>query len=177
MIRQSMLAGLVIAAATSSLTWARNAPSTPGTAAAVSAVMDCRAIADSAQRLACFDKTVGEMAKAETSGELLTLDREQRRSVRRQAFGLNLPSLTIFDRGEKGEDADRLTAKVVSAHKLGDGKWLIQLEGGAVWRQTDDQELFKEPHDGSTAVIKRGTLGSFFMKIDGDTAFRAHRDS
>ena len=46
-----------------------------------------------------------------------------------------------------------------------------------MWRQTDDQELFKEPHPGSTAVIRKGTLGSFFMKIDGDSAFRAHRDS
>ncbi len=177
MIRRSIFAIAAVALAAPSLAPARPASSSPGTAAAVSAVMDCRSIADSAERLACFDKTVGEMAKAETSGELLTLDREQRRSVRRQAFGLNLPSLTIFDRGEKGEDADRLTAKVVSAHKLGDGKWLIQLEGGAIWRQTDDQELFKEPHNGSTAVVKRGTLGSFFMKIDGDTAFRAHRDS
>ena len=176
MIRTSLIAATILTFAPPPVAWSKPAVSTPGTAAAVSAVLDCRAIADPAQRLACFDKTVGDMAKAETSGELLTLDREQRRSVRRQAFGLNLPSLTIFDRGEKGEDADRLTAKVVSAHKLGDGKWLIQLEGGAIWRQTDDQELLKEPHNGSTAVIKRGTLGSFFMKIDGDSAFRAHRD-
>jgi hypothetical protein len=26
-------------------------------------------------------------------------------------------------------------------------------------------------------VIKRGALGSFFMKIDGDSAFRVHRDN
>lgn len=149
----------------------------PRTAGAVSAVVACRAITDPTQRLACFDKTVGAMAQAESSGDLMTVDREQRRAVRRQAFGLNLPSLDIFSRGEKGEDVDRLEAKVTGARRGPDGKWIIVLEGGAMWRQTDDQELFKEPRPGSTAVVRKGVLGSFFMKIDGDTAFRAHRDN
>ena len=175
MARFHLLGLAVLALAATAV--ARPAPKAPVTAAAVSAVLGCREIPDSAQRLACFDKAVGNMAQAESSGELLTLDREQRRSVRRQAFGLNLPSLSIFDRGEKAEDVDRLTAKVTGAHKLPDGKWVIELEGGAIWRQTDDQELFKEPHPGSAAVVKKGTLGSFFMKIDGDTAFRARRES
>jgi hypothetical protein len=46
-----------------------------------------------------------------------------------------------------------------------------------VWRQTDDTELLKSPHAGSTGEIRKGVLGSFFMKIDGQSAMRAHRDS
>ena len=97
--------------------------------------------------------------------------------MRRQAFGLSLPSFTIFDRGEKGEDADRITTTVVEASKGPTGRWLIQLDGGALWRQTDDADLYKTPHKGSVAVVRRGALGSFFMKIDGDSAFRVHRDN
>ena len=117
------------------------------------------------------------MVTAETRGDLVTIDREQRREVRKQAFGLTLPSLAMFDRGEKSEEADRITSTVVEAAKGPNGRWLVQLEGGATWRQTDDTDLYKTPHKGSVAVVRKGALGSYFMKIDGDTAFRAHRDN
>ena len=146
-------------------------------AASVQTVLDCRAIADGAKRLACFDTAVGAMAEAETKGDLVTIDREQRREVRRQTFGLSLPSLTLFDRGEKGEDADKITTTVAEASRGPNGRWLVQLDGGALWRQTDDTDLYKTPHKGSTAVVRRGALGSFFMKVDGDSAFRVHRDN
>ena len=146
-------------------------------AAAVQTVLDCRAITDADKRLACFDGSVAAMADAEVKGDLVTIDRAQRREVRRQAFGLVLPSLAMFDRGEKGEDADRITTTVAEASRGPTGRWMIELEGGARWRQTDDTDLFKTPHKGSLAVVRRGALGSFFVKIDGDSAFRAHRDN
>jgi hypothetical protein len=177
LIRAS-LAGLCCAAAAIAGTAAEAArPARAVRAAQVQTVLDCRTVADSAKRLACFDGAVAAMADAEVKGDLVTIDREQRREVRRQTFGLSLPALTLFDRGEKGEDADKLTATVAAASKGPTGRWLIQLDGGAVWRQIDDTDLFKTPHKGSVAVVKRGALGSFFMKIDGDSAFRAHRDN
>ena len=117
------------------------------------------------------------MQQAETSGDLLTIDKEQRRAVRRQAFGLTLPSFTLFDRGEKPEEADRITVKIAGSSRTAFGKWVIKLDDGAIWRQTDDNELMNDPHPGSTAVIKRGALSSFFMNIDGQLAIRVHRDS
>jgi hypothetical protein len=165
--------GIIFAAAAST---AAPAPATIR-APAMQSVLDCRSITDDGRRLACYDAAVGAMATAEKTGDLVTIDREQRRAVRRQAFGLQLPSLAIFDRGEKPEEADRITAKVAAAHRQGEGKWIIRLDDGAVWRQTDDNELLHDPHAGSTALISKGMLGSFFMKIDGQQAIRVHRDS
>lgn len=152
-------------------------PTPPSRAPAVQAVIDCQAVADGPQRLACFDKAVTGMAQAETKGDLVTIDREQRRTVRRQAFGLILPSLAMFDRGERPEEADRISAKVKSASRGGTGKWTIQLDDGAVWRQIDDNELYNPPHGGSVANIRKAALGSFFMNIDGQQAMRVHRDN
>jgi hypothetical protein len=152
---------------------ARPVPSAP----AVQAVVNCRALVADAQRLACFDKTVSEMTAAETSGDLVTIDREQRRAVRRQAFGLTLPSLTIFDRGEKPEDVDRLAVTVSSAAQSPQGRWFVKLDDGALWRQVDSDALFKAPKAGSKAVIRRGALGSFFMSIDGQASIRVRRES
>ncbi len=154
---------------------ARAAPRPAATAAAVKAVTDCRAIADDAQRLACYDKTVAAMQAAQSAGDLMTIDRSQRKAVRRQTFGLTLPSLDIFDRGEKGEGEDQITAKVARVGHDQDGHWLLTLDDGAVWDQTDDFELSHDPHPGSSVLIKRGTLGSFFLKVDGQEAIRARR--
>jgi len=143
-------------------------------AASVQNVFDCRSVLDAARRLVCFDGAVGAMADAEANGDLVIIDREQRREVRRQAFGLTLPSLAMFDRGEK--DADRITSKVVGVSRTPDGKWVLRLEGGALWRQTDDTDFNKTPRPGSNVVVKKGSLGSYFMKVDGGTAYRVHRD-
>lgn len=171
----AILAALCCAAVSSSAVAAKAAKAVR--AAAVQTVLDCRTVTDPAKRLACFDGAVAAMEDAEAKGDLVTVDREQRREVRRQTFGLSLPALTLFDHGEKGEDADKITTKVTEASKNGAGRWVVQLEGGAVWRQIDDTDLYKTPHPGSVAVVRRAALGSFFMKIDGDSAFRAHRDN
>jgi hypothetical protein len=156
--------------------WLLAAAPPPTAAPAVQAVLACRAITDDAARLACFDKATAAMGEAQTKGDLLTLDREQRRAVRRQAFGLTLPALNLFDRGEKPEEVDRLAATAASASQDPYGRWTIRLEDGAVWRQTDDNQLYPPPHKGSKVVIRKGALGSFFMDIDGQPAVRAQRD-
>lgn len=149
----------------------------PSRAPAMQSVLDCRAIADGVQRLSCFDKAVGEMAKAEQTGDLVTVDREQRRAVRRQSFGFTLPSLAIFDRGEKAEEANRIQATLKGVARNGAGKWVLTLDDGAVWRQIDDGELEPPPRPGQKAVIRRAALGSYLMRIESQSSIRVHRDN
>jgi hypothetical protein len=158
----------------SSVSWSATPPPR---APVVEAVVSCRAIVANDERLACFDKAVAALTAAETAGDVVTIDREQRRAVRRQAFGLALPSLTIFDRGEEPEEVNRLTVTGAEVSKTLYGRWILKLDDGAVWRQTDDYELLKAPRKGSTAVISKGSLGSFYMKVDGQQAIKVHRDS
>jgi hypothetical protein len=153
------------------------APEAPTRAPAMQSVLDCRAIADPTQRLACYDKAVGGLEQAEKTGDLVTIDRKQRQAVRRQAFGLQLPTLAMFDRGEKPEEADRITATLAEAHHNAEGKWVLKLDDGALWRQTDDNELLHAPRAGSKVEVRKGVLGAFFIKVDGQQAFRAHRDN
>src|SRR5687768_14263722 len=75
------------------------------------AVVDCRALADPAQRLACFDRTVGEMAKAGADKELVVLDREAMRETRKGLFGFNLPKLKLFG---GGDDDDQEVTEIES---------------------------------------------------------------
>ncbi|MGI8839628.1 MAG: hypothetical protein ACR2F8_02395 [Caulobacteraceae bacterium] len=146
-------------------------------APAVQAVLDCRKIVDGAQRLACFDSAASAMARAGTAGDLVSLDRAQRRAARHQAFGLTLPSLAFLDRGEKPEEINAIQAKVATASRDPAGKWVIRLDDGAVWRQIDDNDIYPRPRAGSLAHIRRASLGSFFMNFGGRDAIRVHRDN
>jgi hypothetical protein len=152
-------------------------PPPPGRAAAVQTVLDCQKVVDGGQRLACYDAAVAGMAKADEAGDLVTVDRQQRRAARHQAFGLALPSLAFLDRGERPEELDRITAKIAAASHDPYGKWTVKLEDGAIWRQTDDNEILRPPHPGSNVEIRKAMMGSFTMKVDGQFAVRVHRDN
>ena len=145
--------------------------------AVIQGVLDCRKLADNAERLACFDKTTAAMEHATASGDLVALDREQRRAARRQAFGFVLPSLSFLDRGEKTEEADNLIATVAAADEDPFGKWVVRLDDGAVWTQIEGSPLARRPHKGSVVKISKGALGGFFMTIDGEGAGKARRVS
>jgi len=164
-----MLAGVAFAAELSA--------ATPKPAPAVQAVVACRDVADTAQRLACYDAAVDALAKAQASGDVLTLDREQRRVARKQAFGFTLPSLSFLDVGEKPEELNRIDETLGSASQDAWGKWTFRMQDGAVWRQIDDELLSRKPHSGSAIVIRRAMLGSFLLSVDGQPAVRAHRDN
>ena len=153
-----------------------SAAGAPTRAPAMQSVLDCRALTDGVQRLACFDNAVGAMASAEKSGDLVTIDREQRRAVRRQAFGLTLPSLAMFDKGEKPEETNRIAVTLAAAARNGSGKWVFTLDDGAIWRQIDDSELEPPPRPGVKAVIRRAALGSYMIHLEG-SAIRVHRDN
>jgi hypothetical protein len=151
------------------------AAAVPIRAPAVQTVLDCRKLADSPARLACYDRSVDDMVKAEIAGDLVTIDREQRGALRKQTFGFNIPAINLFDRDKQPREDDRLFTKVESASQDGLGRWTIRLEGGAVWAQTDDSPLYPDPHSGSPVVIRQGVLGAFFMSIDGMPGVRAVR--
>ena len=149
----------------------------PTTAPAVQAVVDCRKIEDSVQRLACYDAATDALTKAATSGDLVTLDRQQRSAVRKQAFGFTLPALAMFDVGEKSETMDSIDETLASAHQDAQGKWTFVMQDGTVWRQIDDEFLSRDPHAGSAIVISKAMLGSFMLSVDKQPGVRAHRDN
>jgi len=147
--------------------------------AAVQKLLDCHAVAADGARLACYDDAVAAFGRLLSSGELVVVDHERVAKVKRQAFGFSLPSLSLFDRaerpGEKGGELQQISGQVASAYQRGDGKWVVELEDGGVWEQTDDEKLPAGAHKGSRADIRKAALGSFFMNLDGQRALRVRR--
>jgi len=164
----------VLAAAAPMLAQARD-KEPASRAPAFQEVLNCRAIADSGQRLACYDAAAAKMGEAESHGEIVVIDRAQARRAHREAFGLPLPSLDFVTRALAPGEVDRVEGVVRSTRADASGRWTFALEDGAVWRMIDGN-LFRDPHPGSKVSIRRATLGSFIMNVDGQPAVRVHRD-
>jgi hypothetical protein len=152
------------------------AAESPRRADVLTRLLDCRKVEDAAARLACYDAAAGAMDEAEAKGDVVVVDREQARTVRRQGFGFNLPSLSLFERGEKADEVEKLQLKVVAARQDGYGKWTVVLEGDQVWRQIDTGDFSLRPKPGMVATIRRAMLGSYIMSIGGRAGVRMHRD-
>lgn len=146
----------------------------------VSALGQCRAIADSSARLACFDSASAKLIGAAASGEVTVVDRGELRQARRSLFGFNMPKLPFFGGDTSAEgDTGTLETTITEARPFGNGgHFLIRLaEGEAWWEVTETYLNFDPPRRGSKIVIKRGPMGSYFMRIDGQRGVRGKRVS
>jgi hypothetical protein len=137
----------------------------------------CRATTDDAQRLACYDKAAGALSAAQEKGEVVVVDRQQLQAVRRQAFGLHLPTLDLLPHARAEAPLDRVSLTLRSAGRSADGKWVMVTDEGAQWLQTDSEDVLNPPHAGSQLAVRSGVLGSFFCKVDGQSAFRCRRQN
>jgi hypothetical protein len=169
-------AGLAVLAAALAASGAVSAAPPKPSAAQVKALADCVAITEDAARLACYDKTARLLVDAEKSGEVVVIDQAQVKEAKRQSFGFNINFGPLFERGGKAEQVNELATTVASATQTADGKWLIRTGEGQVWRQIDSDPLYADPKHGDKVVIRRGALGSYFLKVNDDRAMRAHRD-
>lgn len=158
-------------------------------AATLQALVDCRVIADPTQRLGCYDAAAGRLEAAQATGELVVVDRAQVQEAQRAAFGFNFRMPSFLTGGGDGnasrapdgelrspEVIDSLESAVVSSRKL-NGRWIIRLPDGAVWVQTDDTILVRDPKPGSKVIIKRGAMGGYFLSVDGQRSMRAKREN
>ena len=155
---------------------AQAAPNDAPRAAVLQAVVNCRSVTDTAARLACYDAAAARLDEAEAKGDLVILDRDQTQQARREAFGFSIPSFDLFNRGAPAQKLDRAEFKVVRAWENNAGQWSVELDSGAVWRQTDQEMLSRRPKEGSTVEIRSAAMGSYLMNVDGQRAIRVKRD-
>tara|TARA_R110001606_G_scaffold187745_1_gene335335 strand:- start:3782 stop:4483 length:702 start_codon:yes stop_codon:yes gene_type:complete len=103
---------------------------TPATALAddpVAEILACRAIEPIEARLACFDSAAATLASAHSSGDIVTVMREDVEAVERDSFGFSMPSLPRFrvpllaGRAEANvRDANTLVAAADAASSSGE---------------------------------------------------------
>lgn len=126
------------------------------------AVIECKALADPAARLDCYDRTVGAMATAREAKDLVVADRATMREARKGLFGLALPRIKLFG-GNDSEDLLAIDGTVESTYSASDGNFIFVLADGARWKQIDGRPAYAKR--GDPIHIEKASLGSYFAKI------------
>ena len=151
---------------------------------AIDATIACRAIEDQADRLACFDTAAEALAKA----QILADATEPAAVASAPTSGGDTPqqevaNITIDPVDEFGSEALRgkkraeyekdklksVSAEIVEIQLTRKGKVIATLDNGQKWRQLDADStriIVSNRPKKYTATIKRGFVGSYFMRIN-----------
>ncbi len=118
------------------------------------AVNSCRAVADDAQRLACYDRAVGRSTGGAPAAAAKPED----------SFGRERELAYAEDqkRAEATRAVGELQSTLVGLEKRMDGLMTFTLDNGQVWRQIRPDSLFSIKQ-GDAIRIQPGSLGSFIL--------------
>jgi len=149
-----------------------NQPEPASQPAVFQELLDCRTIADTAARLACFDRSAAALATAAEQKDVLVVDRATARETKRGLFGLALPRIKLFGANDDEEIA-QIDTIIASTYSARDGSTVIVLKDGAHWKQTDGRETYAKA--GQPVTIRKGALGSYFARINNQPGVRVVR--
>lgn len=135
----------------------------------------CSAIADATQRLACFDTAVGAVVAATDSGEVTIVDREDVRETRRSLFGFTMPKGGIFGGSDDEDVSSMLESTITDVRKLRGDTYVIVITEGSKWQMSNVPMRLRPPRVGDAVVFKEAALGSYFIRIAGQTGVKGRR--
>lgn len=154
-----------------------------GAAQTLADVLACRAITDSAARLACFDRetaalanvpegsiaaapVVAPAAAAPPTAATAAPGRPAPVLDAQQSFGLSGRAIAANEEaaGARPPKVAKIETRIVALGLTGNGRTLFTLENTQVWRQLEsDGDMLAKLGDSTT--ISRGLLGSYWLQL------------
>jgi hypothetical protein len=165
-----------------------------GAAEPLAGVLACRAIADAATRLACFDRETAALASAPAAAIAPAPAPEPAAATTsaapaaaapatsappaatpahtatvldaQQSFGLNGSAIAANEEasGVRPPKVSKIEARVMGLALTGNGRTLFTLDNAQVWRQLESDGDMLAKL-GDTATISRGLLGSYWLQL------------
>lgn len=112
------------------------------------------------------------MNQAINTKDLVMVDKEKARAAGRSLFGFSIPNFAgLF--GGTGE-ISQIDGTIKGTSRNNDGGWVIILDDGSVWTQTDDWPGL-DAKIGKKVTVKRGVLGSYWLSIPGQNGIKVKR--
>ena len=142
---------------------------------AFEALVRCRAVADDAARLRCFDAAAATLQQQAEARDLVVVDRKQIQETKRGLFGLDLPDLNPFGGGDDGVEVKSIESTIRSATRDQNGRWILTLEDGSIWAQTDNYPFAVDPKRGHKVKVVKASMGSYMMRVNNQPGVRAKR--
>ncbi len=139
------------------------------------ALAKCSAQKNSLQRLVCYDNVVKDLNQYQGLNKTVTQRRVDEASASavkpqtqpqvspqsQQAPSMPETEFGLEHKKEIGDDVDTMTSAIASLRETLRGKYVIGLNNGTQWEQTDSSPLTLE--EGQSVTIERGILGAFYL--------------
>lgn len=151
---------------------AAGSPSTPDPL--VDAIARCLPITQADARLACLEAGARALVAASERQEVSVVRREEVRRARRSLFGISGDPGDVLP-GATAERIETLDTTVTAATRGGNDHWVLRLAEGGRWETTEAWTVGRDPKPGTTVSIRRGSLGSYVMKVGSERAVRVRR--
>lgn len=171
---------------------------------AAAQILSCGSVRGDKARLKCFETALSPLRQAFPEAAAIAEARAEaaRADARQEAkdeFGLSAAAAKADDPFEEKEfgaenlpreaeasvgddeldNVDSIEAGIVEIGRSLNGKIIVILDNGQVWRQLDgdtSKPYIRKNIEGLTAKIKKGVLGSYLVRISGtNVAFKARR--
>ena len=123
----------------------------------------------------CYDQAVGDVVAATDAGDVQIVKKEEVEQTRRGLFGFSLPKLGIFSGDGEGGDLTELESEITSVRPYGRSGYVLRIKEGSTWRISNAPSRLRPPRIGDTVVFKKASLGSFFIRIAGQTGVKGRR--
>lgn len=130
----------------------------------------CKTIENPEERLACYDEGVGRVEQAQSSGDLVAIDKQAAEQIKRESFGFNIPSLPKIAFPKLGSDdsLDETVILTIERYRVSArNKYTFYMDNGQVWEQVDGEVRRKPRGSNQTLHIRPAALGSFIAQING----------
>jgi hypothetical protein len=133
-------------------------------------LVTCRDMADTAQRLDCYDAVAAGIDSAAI--QQAEVSQKEAKAEKRRLFGFRAPKPVTkekdFGKREKPEEITQISAAITEVKFRRDIAHRITLDNGQVWEQlgSDNRRVYISKKKDYTATIKSGALGSFKMTIE-----------
>ena len=141
------------------------------------AILRCRALADAAPRLACYDAMTVASALTPAPANAAVAPARLPTNLTNNTPALAAPSAPavaktevekfgLIDKTVKKDELDLIESSIPGSFEGWTATTVFRLANGQVWRVNDDSA---RPHyvDNPKVKITRGALGAFYMEIQG----------
>jgi hypothetical protein len=143
-------------------------------------LLACSEIADTAERAACFDDVVRNMREDEASpaAEAASLETDTGEAgvmapagaaAAGEKAAADTPVMQIEEQATAAEEEFvEFTAEIVRSNKSGLYHFVVELDNGQVWEETDGSRRPSLPKVGQSVRVYEGRFGGYRMKIGSD---------
>lgn len=138
-------------------------------------LQQCKQVENALERLVCFDKVSKNLPTPSKESQPIINDKQASNSTKQQPKASNENKKFGVEHKADTKDLPDAIHGVVSSVKLGPyKKYIVHLDNGHIWKQTDDKRL--KLAIGDKVIVRRGALNSFFIEKDGvNTRMRVKR--